>query len=166
MVGEAVGTWPSMTGHVATADVDISASPKQVWHALTDPGLISKYMFGTQVETSWEPGTPITWRGEYEGKSYEDKGEVLECVPAEKLAVTHFSPLTGQDDKPENYHRVTYLLEDKGDRTTLRLEQDNNPDPEAAAESQENWETVLESLKVVVEEGREDIPTGEPLGQQ
>ena len=63
MVDEAVGTWPTMTGHVAAADVDISASPKQVWHALTDPALISKYMFGTSVETSWEPGTPITWRG-------------------------------------------------------------------------------------------------------
>lgn len=166
MVGEAVGTWPSMTGHVATADVDISASQSQVWHALTDPDLISKYFFGTRVETSWEPGTPITWRGEYEGKSYEDKGEVVECVPDEKLTVTHFSPLTGQEDRPENYHRVTYRLEDKGDRTTLHLEQDNNADPEAATESQENWETVLESLKVVVEEGREDAPTGEPLGQQ
>jgi uncharacterized protein YndB with AHSA1/START domain len=165
MDGRRLGTHPRMTGHVATADVDISASPKQVWNALTDPGLIRKYLFGADVETTWEPGAPIRWRGEYDGRKYEDKGEVVEVVPEEKLIVTHFSPLSGQDDKPENYHTVTYQLEDKGDRTAVHLEQDNNTDPQAAAESQENWGVVLESLKVVVEEGR-DAPTGTPLGQE
>lgn len=154
-----------MTGHIATADVDISASPKQVWNALTDPGLIRKYLFGSEVETTWEPGTPIRWRGEYEGRKYEDKGEVLEVVPEQKLTVTHFSPLTGEEDKPENYHTVTYQLEDKGDRTSVHLEQDNNADPKAAAESQENWGTVLNGLKELVESGR-DTPPGQPLGQE
>lgn len=142
-----------MTGHIATADVDISASPKQVWNALTDPGLIRKYLFGADVETTWEPGTPIRWKGEYDGKTYEDKGKVVEVVPEERLTVTHFSPLTGQEDKPENYHTVTYQLTDKGDRTSVHLEQDNNADPKAAAESQENWDTVLKGLKELVERG-------------
>jgi len=142
-----------MTGQVATADVDISASPGQVWTALTDPKLISKYMFGAEVETSWEVGTPIRWKGEWEGKSYEDKGKVVEVVPDERLTVTHFSPLTGEEDKPENYHTVTYEITDQGDRTHLKLAQDNNPTDEAAAESQKNWETVLNGIKEVVEHG-------------
>ena len=140
-----------MTGQVATAGVEISASPGQVWTALTDPKLISKYMFGAQVETSWEVGTPILWKGEYEGKTYEDKGEIVEVVPEERLTVTHFSPLTGQEDKPENYHTVTYELTDQGDRTELKLEQDNNPDDEAVAASEANWETVLNGIKELVE---------------
>ena len=70
-----------MTGNIAVADVDISASPTQVWNALTDPGLIRKYFFGSRVATTWEPGTPIIWSGEYDGEPYEDKGEVLECRP-------------------------------------------------------------------------------------
>jgi len=142
-----------MTGQVATADVEISASPGQVWTALTDPKLISKYMFGAQVETSWEVGAPIRWKGEYDGKSYEDKGEVVEVVPEERLTVTHFSPLTGQADKPENYHTVKYEITEQGDRTHLTLEQDNNPSDEAAEESQKNWETVLNGIKEVVERG-------------
>lgn len=142
-----------MTGQIATADVDISASPGQVWHALTDSDLIREYLFGAEVDTTWEPGTPIRWRGEYEGKTFEDKGEVVECVPEQKLTVTHFSPLSGQEDKPENYHTLTYELIDRGDRTHVHLEQDNNPDASTAAESEANWDTVLHGLKELVERG-------------
>ena len=142
-----------MTGQTVSARVEISAAPKQVWHALTEPDLIREYFVGTQVETTWEPGSPIIWRGEYDGKSYEDKGEVVEVVPEERLVVTHFSPMSGQEDRPENYHRLTYQLEDEGEKTTVTLEQDNTPS-ESVEEFTGNWQTMLDSLKRVVESGR------------
>jgi uncharacterized protein YndB with AHSA1/START domain len=64
-------------GFVATAETEIEAPPKRVWTALTDPDEIEKYMFGSHVVTDWKPGSPIVWKGEYEGKKYEDKGKVL-----------------------------------------------------------------------------------------
>ena len=82
-----------MTGRVATAEADIDAPRSKVWRALMDPDQIQKYMFGSRVETDWEPGSRITWTGEYEGKKYEDKGEILEVVPDRRLKVTHFSLL-------------------------------------------------------------------------
>ncbi len=103
-----------MTGFLANADVDISAPPERVWSALTDPKEIAKYMFGASVEASWRPGGAITWNGEYEGRPYQDKGEVLEVEPPRRLKLTHFSPLTGQEDRPENYHTVSYELTDRG----------------------------------------------------
>jgi uncharacterized protein YndB with AHSA1/START domain len=142
-----------MTTNTATVDVDISAAPAQVWEALTDPEVIRKYFFGAEVASTWQPGSPITWSGEYDGRSYQDKGEVLECVPEQRLRLTHFSPLSGQEDKPENYHQLTYELSDEGDHTHLRLEQDNNATPEALAESQKNWVVVLNGLKECVERG-------------
>lgn len=142
-----------MTGLTATADVEISASPAQVWHALTDPDLIERYFFGARVETSWEPGAPITWTGEYDGKPYEDKGAVLEIEPERRLEVTHFSPLSGEEDTPANYHRVRFELSEEGTTTHVRLEQDNNRSPEEAQASQENWRTVLGNLKELVERG-------------
>ncbi len=93
-----------MADHVATAETEISASPAQVWSALTDPEQIKKYMFGSQVVTDWEQGSPIVWKGEYEGKKYEDKGEVVEIEPERRLKVTHFSPLSGREDTPELPH--------------------------------------------------------------
>ena len=64
-----------MTGNLATAETEIEAPASRVWAALTDPDQIKEYMFGSQVETSWEVGSPITWNGEYEGRPYQDKGE-------------------------------------------------------------------------------------------
>ena len=142
-----------MTGHVATAEVDISASPSQVWQALTDPSLIAKYMFGSQVETDWQPGSPITWKGEYEGKSYEDKGEIVAVEPERRLELTHFSPLTGQEDKPENYHSLAYELDEQGDKVHLTLRQDNAGSEEEAEHSAANWQTMLDGLKETVERG-------------
>jgi len=142
-----------MTGHVATAEVDVSASPGQVWNALTDPELIEKYMFGSRVESSWQPGEPITWKGEYEGKQYEDKGEILAVEPEQRLELTHFSPLTGQEDKPENYHHLVYELSEQGDKTHLTLEQDNAGSEEEAEHSAKNWQMMLDGLKELVERG-------------
>ena len=140
-----------MVGHVATAETEIDASPDQVWSALTDPEQIKKYMFGSQVETDWQPGSRIVWKGEYEGKQYEDKGEIVEIEPERRLKVTHFSPLGGQEDVPENYHTLLYELEAQDGKTRLSLSQDNNPSEEAAEHSRANWEQMLSGLKQVVE---------------
>ena len=134
------------------AQVQINASAQQVWSALTDPDLIRQYFFGSEVETTWEPGTPITWSGEYDGHSYQDKGEVIEVVPDERLVVTHFSPLSAQEDVPENYHRLTYELDGDADRTRLTLEQDNTPE-ESVEQFQSNWQSMLDGLKALVEDG-------------
>lgn len=140
-----------MGDHIATAETEIDASPAEVWAALTDPEQIKQYMFGSHVETDWQPGSPIVWKGEYEGKSYEDKGEIVEIEPERRLKVTHFSPLSGQEDRPENYHSLLYELEESQGRTHVSLSQDNNPDEEAAERSRANWEKMLAGLKQVVE---------------
>ena len=73
-------------------------------------------------------------------------------MPEERLVVTHFSPMSGQDDVPENYHRVTYRLDHDGDVTRVTLEQDNAPE-ESVEDFRANWETMLGNLKELVERG-------------
>jgi uncharacterized protein YndB with AHSA1/START domain len=141
-----------MSGAVASAQVEINASAQQVWAALTDPEEIAKYMMGARVRTDWRPGSPITWSGVYQGKSFEDKGEILECRPAQRLRVTHFSPLSGQRDEPSNYHTVTYDLTERNGRTRVSLSQDNNASEDEASHSASTWKTMLDGLKDIVEE--------------
>lgn len=142
-----------MADYVATAETDISAPPKKVWEVLTDPEQIKKFMFGSEVHTDWQPGSPITWQGVYEGKEYKDKGEILEIDPGRLLKVSHYSPLSGQPDVPENYHTLTYELDDRGTSTHLSLSQDNNASQEEADHSRGMWAMLVKGVKEVVERG-------------
>lgn len=136
----------------ATAETEIAAPAEQVWRALTDPEIIARYFFGTRVETDWQPGSPIVWRGVYEGTSYEDKGQVLDVQPNHLLRVTHFSPMTGLPDERDNYHTLTFRLDRLGETTRVSLTQDNNADEPEAQRATENWRIMLDGLKQTVEE--------------
>lgn len=140
-----------MSDHVATASTVVEAPKEEVWEALTDPDLISRYMFGAEVSTDWEVGSPIAWKGEWDGRSYQDKGTILELKPLRLLRYSHFSPLSGMADSPENYHIVTIEIAGDGSTTTVHLSQDNNETTEAREHSAANWQTMLDGLKDVVE---------------
>ena len=110
-------------------------------------------MVGTEVSSDWQVGSPITWRGEMDGRPYEDKGEILAVEEPTRLSMTHYSPLMGQADEPENYHTVTYDLTGDDDRTTVELSQDGNDSAEQAEQFSANWQGMLDSLKTTVESG-------------
>ena len=138
--------------HIAKAATTIKTSADKVWNALTDPEMIKKYMFGTTVISDWKEGSKITWKGEWEGKPYEDKGKILRFQPKKNLQYSHFSPLSGVHDNPENYHIVTIDLEEKDKQTNITLTQDNNANEKDRDHSEKNWKMMLDSLKKLLEE--------------
>ncbi len=138
-------------GFIAKASISINAPVGRVWDALTNPEVIRQYMFGTNVISDWKEGSPIVWKGEWEGKKYEDKGLILKLEPGRLIQYSHFSPLSGQQDSPENYHTVTIELSGKGNQTFVSLLQDNNETEEARKHSENNWEMMLDGLKKLLE---------------
>jgi uncharacterized protein YndB with AHSA1/START domain len=140
-----------MTDFIASADIEVDASADQVWKALTDPDSVEKYFFGARVDTDWNPGSPIVWRGEFQGKPFEDKGEIVAVQKNRLLSVTHFSPLSGLEDDPANYHTLTFTLTERGAGTNVELSQDNNSSQDEADRFASNWASMLEGLKGVVE---------------
>lgn len=136
---------------IARASTTIDAPAARVWDALTKPELIKQYLFGSDVVTDWKVGSPIYYRGEWQGRAYEDKGTVLEVQKNRRLVSTHWSPLSGVPDVPENYHTVAYELSERDGRTDLTIIQDNNASEEERQHSEQNWQTVLAGLKKVVE---------------
>jgi uncharacterized protein YndB with AHSA1/START domain len=136
---------------VARASITVKASSARVWAALITPALIKKYFFGSDIVTDWRVGSPILYRGEWQGRAYEDKGRILKFEPEKLLATTHWSPLSGVPDTPENYHTVTYEIVPQGEATKVLLTQDNNASEEEKSHSEQNWKAVLDGLKKLLE---------------
>jgi uncharacterized protein YndB with AHSA1/START domain len=135
---------------IAQASISTAAPAAKVWEALVNPQLIKQYMFGTTVASDWKQGGIITWKGEWKGKPYEDRGKILKIEPRRLLQYTHYSPLSGPDI-PENHHTVTIELAEAGAQTRVTLAQDNNASEEARQHSEQNWKMMLDSLKKLLE---------------
>ena len=141
-----------MENLIARTSIAIDAPSARVWNALVDPVAIKQYMFGATVVSDWHEGSPIVWKGEWDGKSYEDKGVILQFKPGCRLQYSHFSPLSGLPDQPDSYHTVTIELSGEGDRTRVLLEQDRNPTEKAREHSEANWGMMLAALKKFLEQ--------------
>jgi uncharacterized protein YndB with AHSA1/START domain len=137
---------------IARASIIINASREDVWKALVNPEAIKQYMFGTTVVSDWHEGSPIVWKGEWQGSSYEDKGVILQLKPGRTIQYSHFSPLSGVPDRPENYHTVTIELSADGSQTHVALAQDKNATDEERVDAEKNWGMMLAGLKKFLEQ--------------
>ena len=132
--------------------VIIDAPLERVWEALTTSELIKEWFFGVDTETDWKVGSPIVHRGEYQGRPYEDKGQILAIEPPRLLVHSHWSPVSRLPDDPENYQWVTWELAERDGKTELTISEMNLPSEEAKATSEESWRVVLENLKRLFQE--------------
>jgi uncharacterized protein YndB with AHSA1/START domain len=138
-------------GLTAKTSITIHAPAAKVWEALTEPELIKQYLFGTEAISDWKVGNSIAYRGVWEGKSYEDKGRILQLVPERLLKSTYWSSMGGLEDKPENYATVTYELEAKDNDTQLSVSVDNIATEKERDHTEKNWGMVLETMKKLLE---------------
>ncbi|MGD0877934.1 MAG: SRPBCC domain-containing protein [Anaerolineales bacterium] len=136
---------------IAHATIIINAPGVKVWDALTKPELVKQYLFGTTVNTDWKVGSPIIYEGQWQGKSYQDKGMVIQVEPGRLLVSTFWSSLEGLPDIPENYKTVRYDLSPEGSAIRLTITQDNNANQDEANHSSQNWKMVLEGIKKLLE---------------
>ncbi len=132
-------------------DIAFKAPIAEVWKGLTDPAIVKQYFFGTNVKSDYEVGSPITFSGEWEGKTYEDKGTVLAIDVPKLLKYTYWSSMSGTEDKPEHYNDITYELSEKGEITTLTITQEGVKSEEAKEHSEQMWTSVFDGLKKILE---------------
>lgn len=134
------------TDQIAQVTTTVKAPIQKVWRALVDPGQIERYMFGAQVTSEWLEGSTITWKGEFQGKPYEDTGDVIRVREPNELSYRH---LSGGDTSQA--HIVDVRLKENGDMTEVTLTQDNNADDSAREESEKNWTVMLDEMKKMLE---------------
>lgn len=133
--------------------IAINAATERVWNTLVSPEKIKRYLFGSDVDTDWRIGSPISFAREYEGKRYVDKGELLEVDKGKCLKFTFFSSQEGYEDSPGNYSTITYTINGMGDhKTTLTFLREHIP-IEFERKNQERYlPYLLQEIKKLAEE--------------
>ena len=131
--------------------ITFNAPIAEVWKGLTDPAIVKQYFFGTDLKSDFKAGSRITFSGEWEGHKYEDGGTILEIDPPKLLKYTYWSSMMGLEDKPENYYNITYELSESESVTTLVIIQDGVKNQEAKDHSEQNWQSVFDGLKKILE---------------
>ncbi len=145
-----------MTEPVAQVSKTIDAPADKVWETLTTADPSNTFFMGATVDSDFQVGSPITFSGVHEGKSFEDRGQVLIADPQRRLSFSHFSPMSGAPDTPDNYHTVTIDLRPADEGTEVVLTQANltggvsDTDRENRAKFEKNWAGVLDGLAKAV----------------
>jgi len=136
---------------IAKVSCNISATPGEVWNALTNPEIIVQYFFGTQAISDWKVGSALHFKGVWEGKEYLDKGTILKSEFAKLFEYNYISSFSGLEDKPENYAIITYRLFPEQQGTRLDVTQTNIATQEMQKHSEQNWGYILTNLKQLLE---------------
>ena len=131
----------------------IKATPEQVWQAIVDPDLTSKYFYGSRITVTPEGRVSTSPDG---SESWGDS-EVLEWDPPHKL-VHGWRSAYDPELASEATSRVTWEIEPQEDGVTrLTVVHDHlEQSPKTAESVAGGWTYVLSGLKTLLE-------TGEPL---
>lgn len=126
----------------------IRATADQVWEALTDADLTSKYWFHANV-SDWQPGSTWEHRRADGSGAVDVIGKVLESEPPTRLVITF-------EDSPEIEREpsvVTFLVEPHQDIVRLTVTHENLPNREMLNGISHGWPAVLANLKSLLETG-------------
>jgi uncharacterized protein YndB with AHSA1/START domain len=139
--------------------IRINATADRVWDALTNPEQTKKYMFGCETVSDWKIGSPLLWRGNYEGDDMIFvKGHITGLEPGKFLSYTTIDPNSDIADVPENYLTVTYDLYPENNETILTVTQgdykkvaDGEKRFQDAYNGGEGWNPILVQIKKLPE---------------
>ncbi|MFC8598762.1 MULTISPECIES: SRPBCC family protein [unclassified Isoptericola] len=138
------GASPHRYPHVAEASIHVTQPPERVWAELMHPG--ARWMLGANIETDFQPGSPVTFEGHFFGRQFADKGVVIAVDRPRLLHFTHFSPLSELEDVPDNYHEIRIVLEADETGTVVSVRQENIDTAQHASGSQAHWQDALATL--------------------
>ncbi len=139
--------------------ITINAGISNIWDVLTNPAQTKKYLHGCEAISDWKVGSPLLWKGVYEGKEMVFvKGNIADIIPDHYLAYTVIAPNSTIEDIPENYLTVTYSLSESNGQRILTVTQGNYA---TVAEGEkryketynngEGWNPILVQIKKIAE---------------
>jgi uncharacterized protein YndB with AHSA1/START domain len=129
----------------------IATTPQKVWDALLQGDLCRLYWEGHALAApaGWKPGS--AWHMADTAGTVKCQGEILEFLPAKRLAMSWVKPHDHAD--PDQYSRLSLDLEPQGKQVRLTITHERLDETMAKGVSF-GWPRVLSSLKSFLETGK------------
>jgi len=129
-------------------EIYIKTTPEQLWEAITDPDLRSRYHFGVRLESDYSRGSDYRALGQ--GRVIFD-GKNLEVSPPHRL-VQSYNARWSDDVEAAGTSRVTIEITQVEDSCRLVVTHDGLPE-DADPQLYGGWPMVLSGLKTLLETG-------------
>lgn len=138
-------------------EIAFKANKDTVWNLITNPKMTKKYMFGCEVISNWEIGSPIEWKTTLDNNmpiTYV-KGTIIKYSERDNVSFTMFDPTMGIPDIPENYITLSYQIIEKETGCLLKITQGDFQNTENAVkrfeESKQGWQMVIPLMKKLLD---------------
>jgi len=96
--------------------------------------------------------SPISFQGNYEGQTYQHKGNILEVEKNNTLKYNYWSSFSGLKNKPESYAIVTYKLEKKNNaQIVFTCKQEGFANEAGKCHSENGLKIMLDQIKEIAE---------------
>lgn len=142
--------------HIVRQQIMIEAPPSAIWDALTDPKKTTEYFFHCEVESTWDIGSTISFKGRvFLLKKIELTGTILDIEPGKFLKYT----LHNDDDYREpSFSTITISLMPENGMVRVSVTDDvgkGQGSEDRYERSVKGWARVLKGLKELVEEEKD-----------
>jgi uncharacterized protein YndB with AHSA1/START domain len=96
-------------------DTLVHAPVREVWALLVDQERLGVLFWRSMVESDFRVGSPIVWKGTWEGKPFEDTGQILKREEGELFQYSNWSPTSGTPDEMAWWNILTFRLSEEKD---------------------------------------------------
>lgn len=139
--------------HTSVSSIEIDALAQKIWDTLTKPELV-RLWDSAEISTTWEPGSRIYFRSEWNEEVYEQWGKVIEFIPPLflKYSLTRVFDHRPDLDVLDNYFYLSYALNESNGKTTLTItEEDSRRRTGRDSTGDEQKNRVLKVIKELAE---------------
>jgi uncharacterized protein YndB with AHSA1/START domain len=137
-----------------STSLSINSTPARVWHMLTNPELMKKWMgepeMEIEVHTDWKVNSSILISAFLHVKSVS-KGTVLKYDREKILSYSQLSSISHLVDIPENYTILEFALVPVDKQTQLTVTVVNFPTDTIRKHLEFYWRTTIMTIKAEAE---------------
>jgi Activator of Hsp90 ATPase homolog 1-like protein len=131
-------------------DTLVRTGIRNAWDTLTNAQRLGRLFWDCTVESDFTAGSPIVWKGTWDGKPFEDRGRIRQVKPRALLQYSHWAPSSGADAE-ENHNLLTWRLAEEKSGVRVTLQHENIASAAMKEHSQQMWTRLLARVKELLE---------------